>query len=286
MADPIRVIVVGAHPDEADMYAGGIAARFAELGHQVKFLSLTNGDAGHYELGGGPLAARRYAEAQEAAKRLGVLEYEVLDDHDGELIPTLQVRQAVIRRIRAWRADVVIGFHPNGGGHPDNRAAGKAVADAVSFVGLQNVVPTAPALRPAPVCLYMPDYGTQQQHRNDIVVDVDGTIEKKLLACDAHATQFYEFAPWGRGFLDQVPEGWAAKKEFLLKYWAEFMFTLPEMRASLAKWYGAEHAQGVRFAEAFQLADFGRRPDEAEIRRLFPMLGERTSHPQLVEANA
>lgn len=272
MTEPIRVIVVGAHPDEADMYAGGTAAHFAELGHAVKFLSLTNGDAGHYAAGGGPLAVRRYGEAQEAAKRLGVLEYEVLDDHDSELFPTLDVRRAVIRAIRNWRADIVIGFHPDGGGHPDNRAAGQAVADAMSFVTLQNVVPATTALSVTPVCLYMPDYATQKIHRCDITIDVDPTIEKKLLACDAHATQFYESAPWGRGIIHEVPEDWAGKRAFILKYWAEFMYTLPEMRPSLAKWYGAGHADKVQFAEAFQLADFGRKPDDAELRRLFPML--------------
>jgi LmbE family N-acetylglucosaminyl deacetylase len=272
MTEPIRVIVVGAHPDEADMYAGGTAARFAEMGHAVKFLSLTNGDAGHHAIGGGPLAVRRYAEAQEAAKRLGVQEYEVLDAHDGELFPTLEVRRDVIRRIRAWRADIVIGFHPDGGGHPDNRAAGQAVADAIPFVSLQNVVPAVAALHTTPVCLYMPDYATQKKHRCDVTVDVDRTIEKKLLACDAHATQFYESAPWGRGFIDQVPEGWERRRGFILKYWAEFMYTLPEMRESLAKWYGPAHAEQVKFAEAFQHADFGRQPDDQEIRHLFPML--------------
>jgi LmbE family N-acetylglucosaminyl deacetylase len=184
----------------------------------------------------------------------------------------LEVRQAVIHRIRTWRADIVIGFHPDGGGHPDNRAAGRAVADAVPFVGLQNVVPTVPALRPTPVCLYMPDYATQKQHRCDITIDVGPTIEKKLLACDAHATQFYEFAPWGRGFLDQVPQGWEQKRAFLLKYWAEFMVALPEMRESLARLYGVDHAQQVQYAEAFQFADFGRALPAAEIAQLFPML--------------
>jgi len=277
MANQISLIVIGAHPDEADMYAGGTAALFAEMGHRVKFLALTNGDAGHHEIGGGPLAARRYAEAQEAARRLGVLEYTVLDDHDGELIPTLEVRRQVIRQIRAWRADIVIGFHPDGGGHPDNRAAGRAVADAVAFVGLQNVVPVVPALRPSPLCLFMPDYATQKQHRCDITVDVDSTIEKKLLACDAHATQFYEFAPWGRGFLDQVPQEWEQKRAFILKYWEEFMVTLPEMRESLSHFYGPERGGQVAHAEAFQFADFGRTPSADEISRLFPML---TRQPQ------
>ncbi|HMN29481.1 MAG TPA: PIG-L family deacetylase, partial [Caldilineaceae bacterium] len=166
----LHLLVVGAHPDEPDMYAGGTAALFAELGHRVKFLSLTNGDAGHYEMDRIPLAGRRYAEAQEAAKRLGVLEYEVLDTHDSELEPSIPVRQAVIRRIRSWQADIVIAFHPEGPGHPDNRNAGRAVRDAASFAGLRNVAPDTPPSGKRPIYLLMPDYGTLAQHRHDVAI--------------------------------------------------------------------------------------------------------------------
>src|SRR5713101_7643420 len=92
---PVRVIAFGAHPDDCDLDAGGLAAKFAALGHKVKFVSLTNGDAGHQSEGGGPLAMRRRAEAQEAGRRIGI-EYEVLENHDGRLLPTLDVRDQVI----------------------------------------------------------------------------------------------------------------------------------------------------------------------------------------------
>src|SRR5438045_5585399 len=84
----IRVIAFGAHPDDCDIRAAGTAAKFARLGYAVKFVSVTNGDAGHQSLGGGPLALRRRAEAEESGRRLGVT-YEVLGNHDGELLPTL-----------------------------------------------------------------------------------------------------------------------------------------------------------------------------------------------------
>src|SRR5271169_5790545 len=95
---PIRVIAIGAHPDDCDILAGGTGAKFAALGNKVKFLSVTNGDAGHQTMGGGALAKRRRAEALESARRLGI-EYEVLDNHDGELLPTVEVRKQIIRRI-------------------------------------------------------------------------------------------------------------------------------------------------------------------------------------------
>src|SRR4029077_5833865 len=110
--EPVRVIAFGAHPDDCDLGAGGLAAKFAKLGHKVKFVSLTNGDAGHQSQGGGQLAMRRRAEAQEAGRRLGI-EYEVLENHDGRLLPTLEVREQIIREIRQWKADIVIGPRPN-----------------------------------------------------------------------------------------------------------------------------------------------------------------------------
>src|SRR5260370_12501681 len=110
--EPVRVIAFGAHPDDCDLKAGGLAAKFAALGHKVKFVSLTNGDAGHQSEGGGQLAMRRRAEAQEAGRRIGI-EYEVLDNHDGRLMPTLDVREQIIREIRQWKADIVIVLRPN-----------------------------------------------------------------------------------------------------------------------------------------------------------------------------
>ena len=270
--EKLRLMVVAAHPDEADMYAGGTAALFAELGAAVKFLSLTSGDAGHYEIGGMQLARRRWQEAQQAATCLGIEQYEVLNEHDGELYPTKEVRNQVIERVRGWEPDIVIGFHPDGWGHPDNRNAGKALADAMSFIGVPNVMPNIPAVKKPILCLWMWDYSTMGIHEHDIALDVTHTIEKKLLACDAHATQFYEFAPWGRGLINEVPQGWEGKRAFILKYWAEFMYTQASQRQGLARWYGSSKAASIAYAETFQIAPYGNHPDQTELRRLFPML--------------
>ena len=146
---PLRVIVFGAHPDDCDLDAGGTAALWAAKGHQVKFVSVTNGDAGHQSEGGGALARRRRAEAQEAGRRFGIAEYEVLDNHDGELEPTLAVRQQVIRRIRQWNADVVIAPRPNDY-HPDHRYTGVLVQDTAYMVDGAERLPrhAAPAEEP------------------------------------------------------------------------------------------------------------------------------------------
>jgi LmbE family N-acetylglucosaminyl deacetylase len=271
---PLRVIIIAAHPDEADMYAGGTAALFAKRGHQVKFVSLTCGDAGHDQLGRYELAARRFQEAQEAARRLGVREYAVFDAHDGELMPSLETRQRALGAIRAWQADIVIGLHPDGGGHPDNRAAGVAVQEAMAFVTNRNALPGVPPLTTTPLYLYMIDYITMRVHRHDLVVDIDETIEDKLRACDAHASQFYEYS--ARKYCDpaDVPASWPARRDFILTHWADTMYALPAMRASLASWYGADGANEVTFAETFQFAADARRPNRDELLTLFPMLPE------------
>jgi N-acetylglucosamine malate deacetylase 1 len=268
-ADRLRVLVVAAHPDEPDEYVGGTAARLAQAGHGVKFLSLTNGDAGHQSMPRKALARRRAAEAFAAARELGVQEYEILDAHDGELTPSIAMRREVVARIRRWQADVVITFHDECPGHLDNRAAGRLVREAISVVGLANVVPRVPALSTEPVCLLMPDHDALAHHRHDVVVDVGATIEAKLRACAAHASQFLEFAPWQRGLLDEVPpaEDTAAVHEFLLAHWSPYLHTQPEMRAAVA---AAGLAPVGEFAESFQLADYGRPVTAEEVRALLP----------------
>ena len=154
--DSIRIIAIFAHPDDAEVKMGGTIAKFTELGHAVKFVSLTNGDAGHQRESGAPLAKRRYEEAQEAAKRLGIDEYTIFDNHDAELLPTLEIRHQIIREIRKWNADIVVGLRPNDY-HPDHRYAGTLVMDSAFLVVVPNVVPDEPALQKNPIFLYMED---------------------------------------------------------------------------------------------------------------------------------
>ena len=194
----LRVIAFGAHPDDCDSKFGGTAALFAEMGHKVKFVALTNGDAGHQSEGGGALGNRRRAEAKNAGKALGV-EYDVLDNHDGELLPTLQVRHQVIRKIREWNADIVLGLRPNDY-HPDHRNAGKLVQDAAYMVVVPNVTPDTPPLKKNPLFLYMQDrFKKPNPHSPDVVVAIDQVIDKKVDALHAHTSQMYEWLPWVSG---------------------------------------------------------------------------------------
>src|SRR5438552_5252472 len=182
-SEKLRVIAFGAHPDDCDIRAAGTARLFAEAGHAVKFVAVTNGDVGHQTLHGVPLAQRRLAEAKESARRLGI-EYEVLNNHDGELLPTLDVRKEIIRQIRRWNADIVLAPRPNDY-HPDHRYTGVLVQDAAYMVVVPHLVPEAPAIHKNPVFLYYED-GFQRPNpfRPDIVVAIDDVIDKNVAALD------------------------------------------------------------------------------------------------------
>lgn len=269
-AQQIRVIAFGAHPDDCDLGAAGTAAEFARMGHLVKFVAITNGDAGHQSMGGGELANRRRAEAMESARRLGIT-YEVLDNHDGELLPTLEVRKQVIRRIREWKADVVIAPRPNDY-HPDHRYTGVVVQDAAYMVVVPNVVPDVPPLRKNPVFLYFQDnFQRPNPFRPDIAISIDSVWDKKIDALDAQESQFYEWLPWVDGKLDSVPRDHAARKAWLAQQRQKRQIT-PAIRDALVKWYGPEKGNQVQHAEAFEICEYGRQPDEAQIKQLFPML--------------
>lgn len=265
---PLRIIVFGAHPDDCDLDAGGTAIRWAQKGHAVKFVSLTNGDAGHQSEGGGALAKRRRLEAQEAGRRFGIAEYEVLDNHDGELLPTLALRLEVIRRIRRWNADLVIAPRPNDY-HPDHRNTGLVLQDTAYMVVVPNVAPDTPPLRRNPVFMYSQDHFQRPNpFRPDVAVDIDPVIDRKIQAIDAHVSQFYEWLPWVDGTLDTVPKEPAARLAWLQK-WRSFRPLNDDVKAALRKWYGPR-AEAVKNAEAFEVCEYGRRPSEADLRRLFP----------------
>lgn len=242
---------------------------YAKMGHHVKFVSLTNGDAGHFAKGGGALAKIRMAESQEAGKRLGVKEYVVLDNHDGELMPTLENRLKVIREIRKWNADIVIGPRPNDY-HPDHRYTAILMQDAAFMVVVPNVAPDVPALKKNPVFLYAEDrFQKPNPFEADVAIDIDEVFDQKIHGMAAHASQFFEWLPWLAGTLDQIPEDEAGRLEYLGK--RRTFRPGSSTREALVKWYG-EKGETVQHAEAFEVCEYGRQPSEKELLSLFPML--------------
>lgn len=267
----IRVIMLGAHPDDCDQDGGGTAIIFAQLGYAVKFVSVTNGDAGHQTMKGTGLAKRRLAEAIEAGKRFGVV-YDVLDNHDGELLPTLEVRRQVIKKIREWNADIVIAPRPNDY-HPDHRYTGVLVQDAAYMVAVPNIVPETPALKKNPVFLYFQDgFQKPSPFRPDIAIDITSVYSQKVHAMDAHESQMYEWLPWIGHYLEQVPLNKQDREKWLAQERA--VQITPSVRLALEKWYGKSKAAAAQYAEAFEICEYGARPDDEEKKRLFPMLGK------------
>jgi LmbE family N-acetylglucosaminyl deacetylase len=266
---PLRILVFGAHPDDPEK-VGGTMAKFVALGHTVRLVSLTNGNAGHFAMGGGPLAQRRYQETQCAGRVIGA-EYIVLDNDDGKLMPTLENREQVIRQIREFQADIVISPRPNDY-HPDHRNTGVLVMDAAYMVTVPNILPSVPHLMKNPVFLYMADRFTEPSpFVPDVVVAIDDVIEKKIDMYHCHESQMYEWLPYNRGLLDSVPRDPARRREWLADTWG-FRSSDPgeTHRALLIQLYGQQRGSRVRQAEAFQLSEYGSQPSLEELKKLFP----------------
>ncbi|MBP1839890.1 PIG-L deacetylase family protein [Formosa algae] len=269
---PLRIIAIGAHPDDCDMKFGGTAALYAQLGHKVKFLALTNGDAGHQSMGGGVLGKRRRAEAKKAGEALGI-EYDVLDNHDAELIPNLNVRHQVIRKIREWDADIVLGLRPNDY-HPDHRNAGIVVQDAAYLVIVPNVTPDTPALKKNPIFLYMQD-GFQKPYpfSKDIAVVIDGVMDKKEKAFASHESQVFEWMPWLMGMTESdIPTGEKERLSWVNTTYLKETKLDETGKATLKKWYPETDASKVKYVEFFEICEYGKQPTDEEIKYYFPML--------------
>ena len=271
----LRIIVFGAHPDDAEYKAGGAAALWAERGHHVKLVSLTNGDIGHWGMAGGTLARRRSAESAEVAKTLGVTS-EVLDIHDGELMPTLENRRKITRLIREWNADGVISYRP-WDYHPDHRYVGVLVQDAAYMVAVPFLMRLVTPLKKNPVFLYSSDrFQKPCPFEADIVVDVDPVFDRKVDALTALVSQTFEGGALGsRERMDAAPPVSQPKlrAEWLREKWVKRQSgEAKRFRNGLIRWYGEKHANNVKYAEAFEICEYGRQPSDSDIRKLFPFL--------------
>lgn len=273
----LRIIVFGAHPDDCEGKAGGVAAMWAAQGHYVKFVSVTNGDIGHAETAGGPLARRRTAEVKKAAKILGI-ETEVLDNHDGELMPTLENRKTFVRLIRQWKADIVMGHRPNDY-HPDHRYTGVLMQDAAFMVTVAFFCPDVPQLPKNPVFMYLSDsFQKPNPFDPDIVVAIDDVFEKKSEAIWQLESQIESL--WATGNFERVvpvpkePEAREKRRqEVNARYARRDQSNADKYRAKLIELYGEEKGKKVEYAEAFELCEYGRRPSAEELKELFPFFG-------------
>jgi LmbE family N-acetylglucosaminyl deacetylase len=269
---PLRIIAFGAHPDDAELKAGGVAALWAAEGHKVKFVAMTNGDIGHFATTGAPLARRRKAEVAECARILGI-ETEVLDIHDGELMPSLENRKTMARLIRQWQADIVMGHRPYDY-HADHRYTGVLMDDAAVLVVAPFFTPDTPPLSRNPVFLYYSDaFQDPKPFNPTVVVGIDDVADKKWQCISAMPSQFGDKDSWQARTLPNVPEGDREREAYLLELVRNRNSSVAnQYREQLIALYGRERGQQVKYAEAFQLSQYGRYASLEDLKRLFPTL--------------
>lgn len=267
----LRIICFGAHPDDCELQAGGTAAMWAKKGHHVLFVSVSNGDIGHWREAGGMLALRRRREVMEAHKLLGI-QGVILDIHDGELLPTIENRRMLTRLIRQWNADVVMGHRPNDY-HPDHRYTGVLVQDAAYMVTVPNFCPDVPALKKNPYFFFFPDrFLKPNPFQPDVLVAVDETMEKKLDALAVMESQFLEGGANGSEAISPTdPAKRAERQKSVREGFTKRQQGLTErFKNKLSDWYPASRASQVKFLEAFELCEYGSQANKDELKRLFP----------------
>jgi LmbE family N-acetylglucosaminyl deacetylase len=271
-SEKLRILIIGAHPDDCDFTAGGTAALYTQQGHDVLLVSVTNGDAGHHEIGGARLAQRRKVEFDNAAAQIGA-RARVLDIHDGELLPSLENRRQIITLIREYRPDLIMSPRPNDY-HPDHRYTSQLIQDAAYMVTVPNVCAFSPHLEKNPVIVYVSDHFQKPYpFAPNVIVAIDSTIEQKFDMLHCHTSQMYEWLPYNAGNLDAVPAPEGRRAWLRQNLDGRMRRDADRYRDLLTRYYGAEMGGAVRYAEAFEGCEYGAPLDEAAIRRLFPFFG-------------
>ena len=224
---PERVLVVAAHPDDIEFGAAGTVARWVAEGADVRYLLMTRGDKGSDDPAADPiaLAALREEEQRAAAAEIGVSAVEFLDEPDGQVEPSLRLRERVTRAIRAYRPEIVMSHDPTvlfvnneWVNHPDHRAVGTVVVDAVFPTARDPLnFPEHPAAglaawKVAELFLWSTNEANQ-------LVDIGATLDRKLAALAHHASQFRDFgetARWLRRGAEELGEraGYVAAEGF------------------------------------------------------------------------
>jgi LmbE family N-acetylglucosaminyl deacetylase len=243
-----KLLLIMAHPDDAEFCAGGLMTLWRQAGHQIKILCLTNGNAGHQSLDPQTLAQRRQAEAQKAADLLGA-ELEIWPQDDGRLTPSIELREDLIAAIRRYKPDLVI-THRTADYHPDHRATGQLVKDSIYLLQVPAIARTQPPLSYLPTVLLAYDGFTDPRPiRMDWIVDTEQVQEQvlDLLAC--HASQVFEWLP-SLNNRNTPPFDRAWLKSFYQ----------PRPTGIAAKYRDGNAAFGsLRYAEAFEVSDYAAR---------------------------
>lgn len=273
-AKDIRVMIIGAHPDDPDITGGGIALKFVKAGATVKMISMCNGDKGHMAMAPEALASRRYLESQRSKEVLGVDEYRIYSHRDCELEVTLDMRREMTRLIRCFAPHLIF-THRTCDYHADHRVVGTLVMDSAYLLGVPLWCPETPIPDVKPVILFLRDEFMQPtQLRPDIIVDIGDEMDQLLTALCSHESQFFEWLVFDKQIKESVPCELQERKAFIHKHWMlpRKAFDAQRFRLRIEEVYGKERARKIRFVEAYELSEYGYQPTAAELRQLFPFL--------------
>ena len=290
MDKKLRVLMIGPHPDDCEFRCGGLALKYVQAGHTVKFISTLNGCGGHQSMKPADIAARRYGETQAMAAYAGIT-YDVWDIPDCELMADLDTRKRMVREIRKFNPDILFCCRPNDY-HADHRNCSLLVQDAAYLLIVPNFCPEVPPMKKMPVVMYFADRFQNPPFRADVVVGIDEVLDRKFEMFHFHVSQVYEWLPYTAGTLDQIPADpearlvWLHGKsvprtgkpltvEELAPYHSHShdehreALVAAKYRDRLTELYG-DRADQVHFAEAFQISEYGTQPSAEAIRELFP----------------
>lgn len=265
-----RLLIIGAHPDDAEFAGGGLATIYRQLGRPVKMISVTDGSAGHHLRKPAELVELRRAEAAAAGRIIGAT-YETWDFPDARLEPNLKVRWRIIEEIRTYKPDLVL-THRTCDYHPDHRAVGQCVQDASYLVTVPNVLPEVQALRKDPVVAYLPDHFTRPNPlRPDVLIDIADQLPMiaRMLAC--HRSQLFEWLAYEADILDTVPSDENDKIKWV-ESWIKrhIAYRAQQYRAELIERFGESEGSAIHSIEAFEISEYARQPDPRLMISLFP----------------
>lgn len=281
----MKILMIGAHQDDNEFRCGGLAHKYVKKGFEVRFLSMCNGCGGHHILSPEETTAVRAKESAKVAEFLGI-RYDIWDIDDCNLVPELETRKKLIRYIREFNPDLIITHRPNDY-MPDHRACGQLVQDASYLLLVPHECPDIPAMRKMPVIMYNEDKFSNPVFKGDIVLDMDDEIDTKLTIANFNVSQVYQWLPYSDCIEDEVPETEEERFEWLkgmeitddttdeeiMKakrgYSVRFAKTAVRFRKELIKRYGEERGNKVRYAEAYEICEYGGELTEELKKELF-----------------
>jgi LmbE family N-acetylglucosaminyl deacetylase len=262
---PQRVMVIGAHPDDADIVCGCTAAKLVAKGARVKFVAVCNGNIGHHIYSREKTAAVRRQETLNAAKVFGLDSYDIYGYGDARVPNDFEARELVARKIQEFEPDIII-THRDCDYHVDHRTVGTLVKDCGYMLGCPHWIEGSKPLRRRPLILLMRDnFTVPRVMRPDILVDADPYIGKWCDALDCQVSQFYEWLAWDKGVENEVKAigdrkvNIAGRNAYLIKYWG--VRKSYDANRFASAWREQYPGCAVpKMVEAYEISEYGRPP--------------------------